>query len=143
MEQTPAGIDRSLDDEFNDATPMTRKNMTTLFQQILMNALPDLAEQIKSSILNDVTFNSPLPPTVFNSPVPQIRQPPVPMDLPDLIQPAQPTPIPPSISALAPAATIGKDKKVPRAEYTKTSTQSTDILGKNVITTARSTRPTN
>ena len=118
MERTPAGIDRSLYNEFVDETPLTRKDMMTMFQQVLMEALPDLAEQIKSSILNDVTFNSPLPTTVFNTPIPQVlNQQPVPMDLPTIQLLSSPTPIPPSILAVAPTAIIGKDKKVPRAEY--------------------------
>ena len=46
MERTPAGIDRSLDNEFVEETPSNRKDMLTMFQQVLMEALPDLAEQI-------------------------------------------------------------------------------------------------
>ena len=56
------------------------------------------------------------------------------MDLPTLPLLSPPTPIPPSILAAVPTAIIGKDKKVPCAEYTKTSAQSTDILVKNSIT---------
>ena len=142
MQRTPPQIDRSLETEFGDEMPTTRDSLATFVNSVFQQREAMVIEQLTSTVQRQmassleefaIQFRISEVPTVFNTPATSANS-------QSSIMPNQPVFLAPtttesiSTPSTVLAATIEKISKVPRAEYTKTSTQSSDSLAKNTIT---------
>jgi hypothetical protein len=140
--RTPPPEDRSLDDDFIDEMRITVENIESIvssvirqreavlvqqlnsnFQILLARSLETLRTQLYDSATPSNSSTSLTPAHPLHGPQP---------NQPQNVDPTPPTPIP--TNSLASVPQIEKVTKVPRAEYTTTSTQSSDSLAKNTIT---------
>jgi hypothetical protein len=142
MLRTTPPEDRSLDEDFIDEMPVTVENIESIvssvirqreevlvqqlnsyFETLMARSLESLRTQIYASAIPSNSSTSVTPAHPLHGPQPY---------QPQNVDPTAPTPLPTNFLASVPQ--IEKVTKVPRAEYTKTSTQSSDSLAKNTIT---------
>jgi hypothetical protein len=89
----------------------------------MARSLENLRPQLHVSAISSISSPSVTPANLLHGPQPYP---------PQNVDPTQSTPLPTNFLAAIPG--IDKVTKVPGAEYTKTSTQSSDSLAKNTIT---------
>jgi hypothetical protein len=142
MQRTPPQIDRSLETEFSDEMLTTRDSLVSLVTSVLQQRETVMIEQLTSTVQRQmersleefqIQFRISEVPTVFNTPATSANpQSNIPPNQQVFLAPTTSESI--STPSTVLAAASEKISKVPRAEYTKTATQSSDSLAKNTIT---------